>query len=228
MRPVIGVSTDYDAGGKSYVLGEKYVSSILRAGGLPVMLPPVQDEETIQSYSAICDGLLLSGGEDADPVFWEAWPEKNMGEINPVRDIFEIELTRKIMGMGKAILGICRGCQIINVAAGGSLEQDLGGSFMHRQKAPRNYAFHPVYIQSSSKLGRILACEEIRVNSFHHQAIKIPGHDLKISACAPDGTIEAVEYDGRQLVLGVQWHPECMQDEHAASLFRALVEAAGN
>jgi putative glutamine amidotransferase len=227
MRPLIGLSTGYDLEESTYVLREYYVESIIKAGGLPLILPAVQQQDIIQSYSSICDALVLTGGGDADPALWGEWPHKDLGQVNPIRDYFELQLTCNMLKMGKAILGICRGCQIINLAAGGSLVQNLEGSFMHEQKAPRNYAFHPVFIEKYTKLERILRSEEIKVNSFHHQAIKVPGPGMVISACAPDGTIEAIEYAGQEhLVIGIQWHPECLEDLYAGYLFQALVEAA--
>ncbi len=227
MKPIIGLSSGYDLEEKTYVLKEYYIEAILKAGGLPLILPAVSEEDIIQSYSSLCDGLVLTGGGDADPFFWGEWPHKDLGEINPTRDFFELELALAIMKRGQPILGICRGCQIINLAAGGSLVQDLAGDFMHQQKAPRNYASHPVFIEKSSRLAGILKNEEIRVNSFHHQAIKIPGWGMAVSACAPDGTIEAIEYlNEEQFIIGIQWHPECLQDRYAGYLFQALVQAA--
>ncbi len=227
MKPIIGLSTGYDLEENTYVLREYYVEAIMKAGGLPLLLPALQEQDIIQSYSSICDALVLTGGGDADPALWGEWPHRDLEQVNPTRDFFELQLTWAMMQIGKAILGICRGCQIINVAAGGTLVQNLEGSFMHDQKAPRNYAFHPVFIEKSSRLEGILKSEEIKVNSFHHQAIKIPGQGMKICACAPDGTIEAIEcLSQEQLVIGIQWHPECLEDRYAGYLFQALVQAA--
>jgi putative glutamine amidotransferase len=125
MRPLIGLSTGYDLEESTYVLREYYVESIIKAGGLPLILPAVQQQDIIQSYSSICDALVLTGGGDADPALWGEWPHKDLGQVNPIRDYFELQLTCNMLKMGKAILGICRGCQIINLAAGGSLVHHL-------------------------------------------------------------------------------------------------------
>ncbi len=227
MKPLVGISSSYDDEAQVHLLRDHYVWSIYRAGGVPIILPATADYEIIHSYTETCDALLLSGGGDADPSYWGESPDRSLGDINPIRDVFEIELVRQVMRIQKPVLGICRGCQIINVAVGGSLIQNIEGNFMHQQKAPRNYAFHQVFIQKDSKLAAILKTEEIKVNSFHHQAVKMLGPGIKISACALDGTIEAIEFSSRlQFAIGIQWHPECMEDVHANYLFKALLAAA--
>ncbi len=226
MKPIVGISTSYDNDEKAHLLRDHYILAILKAGGVPIMLPAVAENDIIQSYTKICDALVLSGGGDAHPSYWGELPDKELGEVSPLRDIFEIELVRNIMKIRKPVLGICRGCQIINIAAGGSIIQNIEGKFMHQQKAPRDYASHQVFVQNHSKLAAILKTEEIEVNSFHHQAVKIPGPSMRISACASDGTIEAIEFSGRhQFAVGIQWHPECMEDVYADYLFEALIEA---
>ncbi len=226
MKPIIGISTGYDFDDKTYMLKENYIMSILKAGGVPIMLPAVTEFDIIQSYTESCDAVVLSGGGDAHPSYWGELPDKELGEVNPLRDVFEIELARNMIKNRKPVLGICRGCQIINIADGGSIYQHLAGKLMHQQKAPRNYAFHVVFIQKDSKLAALLKTEQIKVNSFHHQAVKIPGQNMKIAACAPDGTIEAIEFNGpNQFVVGIQWHPECMEDVCADYLFKALIDA---
>ncbi len=227
MKPIVGISTSYDNDEKAHLLRDHYILAILKAGGVPIMLPAVAEYDIIQSYTKICDALVLSGGGDAHPSHWGELPDKQLGEVNPVRDAFEIELVRNIMKIQKPVLGICRGCQMVNIAFGGSIIQNLGGNFMHQQKAPRNYAFHQVFIQKHSKLAAILKTEEIKVNSFHHQAVKVPGPGMKISACASDGTIEAIEFSGgNQFAVGIQWHPECLEDVYTDYIFKALIEAA--
>ncbi len=227
MRAVVGISSGYEFDDRTFMLKESYVRAIVKAGGLPIVIPAVAEYDIIQSFSQICDGLVLSGGEDADPCYWGELPDKELGEVDPLRDFFEIELARTIIKMRKPVLGICRGCQILNIAAGGSIVQNIKGDFMHRQKAPRNYAFHPVFIQKDSKLAVILKTEQIKVNSFHHQAVNRPGQNIRISACASDGNIEAIEFiDQYYFGMGIQWHPECMDDLYADYLFKALVDAS--
>lgn len=227
MKPVIGISANYRYEIGEYRLKDYYTQSVLRAGGIPVILPAIPLLSDIEQYILMCDGFILSGGGDVDPNYWGEMAEKELGEIDPLRDQFEIKLTELLFLNRKPLLGICRGCQIINVAAGGSLIQDIKGNFMHQQEAPRDYGLHHVFIEKDSKLAGIIQSEQIVVNTFHHQAVNVPGQILKIAACSADGTIEAVEANSESFVLGVQWHPECMNENHAYNLFKALVEAAG-
>jgi putative glutamine amidotransferase len=226
MRPVIGITGNYMVDNNSFSLKDYYVDSISNAGGIAVILPHTDDEGFIEEYLAICQGLLFSGGGDLDPVYWEECPEQGLGEIDPLRDSFELSLARKAFISQKAVLGICRGCQVLNVARGGSLIQDINTSMSHGQKAPRAYPFHDIFIEQNSQLHSIMSSERIRVNSFHHQAIKEPGQGLSITAMAADGTVEAIEGREHPFYLGVQWHPECIRDEFSARLFAALTEAA--
>lgn len=224
MRPVIGITGNYDYGDDYFWLKNYYVTSINRAGGTAVILPPIKDEEILNHYISVCNGFLFSGGGDMDPYYWGEMPDRRLGEVNPLRDNFEYLLAQKILGSTIPLLGICRGCQLLNVAMGGTLIQDINSRLAHSQKAPRDYPFHDIVIEKGSKLAQILKAENIRVNSFHHQAIKKLGKGLRVSALAPDGMIEAIESIEHPLVIGVQWHPECLTDKYSAYLFRALVE----
>lgn len=224
MRPIIGITGNYDYEADYYWLKRYYVASINKAGGTAIILPPVDDEGILNHYMNICNGFLFSGGGDMDPYYWGEMPDWSLGEINPLRDSFEYKLFQKVLGSSLPILGICRGCQVLNVAMGGSLIQDINSKLSHQQKAPRNYTFHAIVIEQESILAKIVKANSIRVNSFHHQAIKRLGSGLKISAAAPDGTIEAVESMNHPFVIGVQWHPECLTDKYSYFLFKALVE----
>lgn len=226
MRPVIGITGNYQAENNSFCLKDYYVSSISDAGGIAVILPSTGDEELIEDYLSICQGLLLSGGGDLDPLYWSECPEQQLGEIDPLRDGFELSLARKTFRSHQAVLGICRGCQVLNVAMGGSLVQDINGLMSHGQKAPRTHPIHDIFIEQNSQLYRIMRSERIRVNSFHHQAVKELGRGLSITALAADGTVEAIESREHPFYLGVQWHPECLRDEFSAHLFAALTAAA--
>lgn len=224
MRPKIGITGNYDYEADYYWLKRYYVASINNAGGVGIILPPVDDEKLLNHYMNICNGFLFSGGGDMDPCYWGEMPSWRLGEINPLRDDFEYKLAQKVLGSSLPVLGICRGCQLLNVAMGGSLIQDINSKLAHQQKAPRNYTFHGIVIEEGSILAKILKTNNIRVNSFHHQAIKTLGQGLKVSATAPDGVIEAVESKEHPFVIGVQWHPECLTDKYSYLLFRALVE----
>jgi putative glutamine amidotransferase len=226
MKPIIGITGNYQTETNSFTFKDFYVSAIINAGGTAVLLPSVDDEKLIGDYLNICQGILFSGGGDLDPVYWGELPDKKSGEIDPLRDRFELSLARKALQTHKPVLGICRGCQVLNAAAGGSLVQDINSSMNHMQKAPRPYPFHDIFIENNSKLQGIIGNDIIRVNSFHHQAIKKAGRDLSITAMASDGTVEAVESLEHPFYLGVQWHPECMEDEFSARLFKALTAAA--
>lgn len=223
---MIGISANYQEDQNSYFLREDYCSSILKAGGIPLIIPPFQDLSLIDYYLNICSAVLFSGGGDIDPYYWGETADKELGIISPERDLFELDLCLKAISLKIPILGICRGCQLLNVATGGNIIQHITSSMCHTQKAPRNYPIHDIFIFKESLLYRIMQQEYIRVNSFHHQAVKIPGDKLYISAQAADGTIEAIEFSAAPFVIGVQWHPECMHDSNSFLLFKAFVNAA--
>ncbi len=146
--------------------------------------------------------LIFTGGGDLDPSYFGQAPAAMLGDVNPLRDEFEIKLARKALASGQATLGICRGCQILNVAAGGSLIQHITTDLCHEQKAPRDYPIHDIFIASDSQLSRILGSEKIRVNSFHHQAVDQAGDGIFCSAYAQDGTVEAIEFRGAFILSG--------------------------
>jgi len=226
VKPVIGITGNFNELAGEYLLRDCYVLSISGAGGIPVILPPVEDDSLIDDYIDMCQGFVFSGGGDIDPYFWGELPEWKLGQINPLRDRFELALAKKTLKYRLAVLGICRGCQILSVAAGGSLIQNISSHMSHYQKAPRSYPFHDIVIRKDSILEKIAGSQRIRVNSFHHQAVKEPGKGMYISACAVDNIIEAVESKEHPFFLGVQWHPECMFDISSFNLFKALVNAA--
>lgn len=224
MKPIIGITGNYDYEADFTWLKNDYINAINRAGGTAIILPPVEDEEIINHYINMCNGFLFSGGGDMDPKYWGELPDRRLGEINPIRDNFEYNLLQKILGSSLPVLGICRGCQVLNVAMGGTLYQDINTKLSHNQRAPRDYPFHAIVIEEKTKLFKIIRQSNIRVNSFHHQAVKKLGAGLKISAIAADGIIEAIESENHPFVVGMQWHPECLEDEYADKLFRALVK----
>ncbi|MBX6763237.1 MAG: gamma-glutamyl-gamma-aminobutyrate hydrolase family protein [Rubrobacteraceae bacterium] len=212
-----------------------YVQSVVEAGGVPVVLPPVVGRGAVDALLGGIDGLLLSGGSDLDPSHYgeERMPET--GTTLPERDAFELALAGRALEAGLPVLGICRGLQVLNVLLGGSLYQDLHAQFgegvlEHRQKEPKWVPAHEVEIAGESLLGRILGKERLAVNSYHHQAVKEVAGDLRVSARSPDGVVEALEWrDGSRWVLGIQWHAEAMREAwpEQRRLFSAFVEAAG-
>jgi putative glutamine amidotransferase len=197
-------------------LGMTYLLAIERAGGLPVVLPPVVDD--VEVMLDRLDAVCLSGGPDLDPAAYDA-PDRHaeLGPTEPSLDAFELALARAALERGTPLLGICRGAQALNVACGGTLHQHIPG---HRQSDPGATATHEVEILAGTRLAGVLGPGALAVNSFHHQAVDRLGHGLRISARAADGTVEAIE--GLGFVLGVQWHAETLPD---GRLFEALVGA---
>ncbi|ACB85827.1 gamma-glutamyl-gamma-aminobutyrate hydrolase family protein [Natranaerobius thermophilus] len=180
------------------------------------------------------DGLVLSGGDDPDPIYFGEEVIPGQGGIEPERDIMELKLTALAMERSLPILGVCRGMQIINVIKGGSNYQDMDSQLQlgkaeewvkHKQQAPRHYPTHKLYITEGSLLEEIVGRSKIRVNSFHHQAVKSPGEDLVVSGRSGDGIIEAIESKNHTFCLGVQWHPEGHDNSPGGyELFVRLVE----
>ena len=226
--PLIGVTTSLVSGQPRERL--RYFHAVERAGGAPVLLAPGLDDALRKRM----DGLLLSGGGDVDPARYGEPRHPKTGDVSEARDELEIELVRRAVSSGLPVLAICRGVQVLNVALGGSLIQDIpsetGSRIIHSQPEPRDAATHRVgLIEETSRLGGITGATELVVNSFHHQAIKRPGHGLRAVARAEDGIIECVEpTEGDAFLLGVQWHPEEMIELDAASrsLFSAFVAAS--
>jgi putative glutamine amidotransferase len=211
-------------------LGMPYVRALARAGAIPVVLPPL-DAEALPDLIASLAGVCLSGGPDLDPSAYGAAPSADLGPTEPGLDVFELEVARLADAAQLPIFGICRGCQALNVARGGTLHQHLpavtDGSVDHRQTAPGWEETHAVRVDPHSRLASILGGVELRANSFHHQAVERLGGRLRAVAWAPDGTIEGIEAAGERLVLGVQWHAETLDrggPHHR--LFEALVAAA--
>ncbi len=232
-RPVIGVTASRDERGTLSV-GREYLESVLRAGGLPLIVPYVEGDEPIREIAERIDGLLLTGGGDIDPAWFGEEPIPGLGWVDPGRDHLEIFLIRRMLEERKPILAICRGCQILNVAAGGDMFQDLYRQredlLQHQQKAPRSHLSHSVEVAEGSLLHRIAGSTDIKVNSFHHQAVRKLAPGFIACATAKDGVIEGVESVRHPFVLGVQWHPEHLVETDAVSrrLFEAFVQAAAS
>lgn len=230
MRPVIGITCGEDISSGRVFLPQAYIESVKEAGGIPLLLPPVFCADYAPILKRI-EGLLLSGGVDVDPVYFNEEPLPALGEITPGRDQFEVSFVRQLLKRDLPILAICRGIQVLNIAAGGSVMQDIPSqikdSIKHSQDAPRSYPTHKVNLISGTKLYQIYERLSIRVNSFHHQAVKHPGSGFIATAWAADGVIEAIESEKHSFVVGVQWHPECMvrTDGETRKLFSTFVEA---
>ena len=219
-RPLIGISAN--TADIDLTLRRVYCDQVVRAGGVPVVLPPVDDAEVLINMLEGIDGLVLTGGADYNPLWYGEQPEKELHTINPTRDLPELLLTRLAFNRQIPILGTCRGLQTMAIALGGSLVQDLKTPLKHSQDAPRSEATHSVTITEGSTLYGLYG-QETFVNSFHHQAVKDCGSHLHVVATAPDGVIEAVESTEQKALMGVQWHPEWMGDE-GLKLFEWLMQ----
>jgi putative glutamine amidotransferase len=214
-------------------LGLAYMRAVERAGGLPVALPPLKNENVDPLLERL-SGLLLTGGPDLDPACYGAEPHPELGPIDHDVDVFEVALCRHADRRGMPILGICRGAQVLNVAWQGSLIQHLpdvvSGAIEHRQSEPGDRTTHEVRVAPDSDLAQTTGGGPMDVNSFHHQAIDRLGLGLRAVAWAQDGAVEAIEADEGQdghFVLGVQWHAETLIEEaEQLALFERLVAAA--
>lgn len=231
---VSGVLRTWDGSDRTGV-NAAYVRAVLAAGGVPLILSPLMGASLASSALDGCDGLLLTGGEDIHPSWYGADPSPLLSPPSQERDLFELALFAVARQRGLPILGICRGIQLINVALGGTLFQDLPserpGSVDHSPSGSRSARSHPVRIQPGSRASAALDATSITVNSFHHQAIKDLAPGLVATGWTDDGLIEAAETGaGVSWILAVQWHPEEMHADRRApehGLFSALVDEAG-
>jgi putative glutamine amidotransferase len=240
MKPVIGILLDYDErktaqGGYSdrpwYALRVNYAQAIVNNGGIPILLPYINQD--IDSYLAMCDGLLLPGGDyDINP---ERYGEKLNPHTNPssgVREVFEEKLISKAMSLSMPILAICAGEQLLNVMFGGTLIQYIPdvvkGESIHRHKGDQSADCHDISIVKDTLLHRIVGVSSCKVNSHHRQAVGKLGKDLVVSAVAPDGIVECIEHQYLPFCLGVEWHPEYCNNEHDVKIINAFVKASSS
>ena len=215
----------------AFAVNEPYARSISTAGGIPILIPLDLSESDLGALLDRVDGIVFTGGYDIDPHKYGGQPHPKVMHIDQARDETEIHLVKIMAERGMPILGICRGLQVINVAMGGSLYEDLpqqfSGSIQHdHHDKPRDHLAHPVWVESGNRLAQILSQEEVRVNSLHHQGIRKLGNLLRPTAYSADGLVEAVELTGSQFSLAVQWHPEELQAHQAQRLlFQAFVQS---
>ena len=237
MRPLIGVTTAevVDERGLTYNRAYNMISrAIVRAGGLPVLIPTGLDEAALRELYERLDGILLPGGPDVDPaVFGEA--AHPSVKIDHARDAIELPIVRWAVADDLPLFGICRGHQVINVALGGDLIQDIPSQLDELVQPhdtpddqPRSQPTHGVSISPESRLAAIMGGTSAAVNSLHHQAVRKAAPGMVVTAYSPDGLVEATELPGKQFALSVQWHPEDLyeNDESMMRLFEAFVEAA--
>lgn len=229
-RPVIGVTCYVEPATftvwktTAALLPYTYVDHVARAGGQPVLLPPVGNPAALLGR---LDGLVLTGGGDVDPARYGQAPHEETTQVRDFRDDAEFGLVRAALAGGLPLLGVCRGMQLLNVALGGDLHQHLPDTLGHHDHAPAagDFGRLPVCALPGSRTAKILGTAPLPVAHYHHQAVDRLGAGLTVTARAEDGTVEAVELEGHPFALGVQWHPE-VDDEGA--LFEALVRHAGS
>ncbi|RKL66853.1 gamma-glutamyl-gamma-aminobutyrate hydrolase [Salipaludibacillus neizhouensis] len=233
MKPLIGITSSTEVDEVQLLVGSDNINAVSRAGGLPVILPNLADEIDILEFAEKIDGLVLTGGYDIDPTLFGEEPYPNLGTIIPARDIFEITLIKELLEMNKPILAVCRGCQILNIAAGGDMYQDMYTQInrdllQHAQNAPKGHGSHYVTVVKDSLLNRLTGVERLKVNSRHHQANRRVLDPFTVSGIASDGIIESIESKEHSFVLGLQWHPENMakvDDFASVKIFEGFIAA---
>lgn len=208
-----------------------YTEAIEKVNGLPLLIPVVSSDDSLDAYIDICDGFLFSGGIDINPLCYNKDPHRKLGIVNSKLDEFQLKLMKKVLTSQKPFLAICRGLQILNVACGGTLYQDLdelpSDTIQHEQSGERYNAIHKVNFEKDSILYDLFGSETY-VNSFHHQSVNELGNNLIIVGKSPDGVVEAIQVKNYKLGLGVQWHPEMMFShfDSMRPLFEFLVKSS--
>ena len=237
-KPIIGVTCSEGDEKTTIFLRKNYLQSILDAGGIPVIIPYNGTQGDYAQLAEELDGFLFSGGMDVQPFLFGEETLAQCGAATPDRDELEMLLYKEVMARKKPVLGICRGIQMMNIAQGGTIYQDIpayfkgtledGTKLSHSQASPGRVASHTVEVAPGSLLEELVGADSIRVNSFHHQAVKDAAPGTVVTGRSKDGLIEALEIPEHGFWLAVQWHPEYMtrDTDTAAALFRGLVEAA--
>lgn len=220
MKPLIGITSQYGYTNniKLNKINYTYIEAIKRAGGVPVILPVIDERESIDRYLSFLQGIVLSGGEDISPLLYGEEPIREVDTISFERDHMEMEIIKGAYSKDIPILGICRGIQTINVALGGTLYQDIykqiPNAIGHISGFSIGGGYHSIDIVKDSIMYEIFNKEKIQVNSQHHQSIKDIGKNLKVNAYSVDGVIEGIESTSDRFILGVQFHPEAMINRH--------------
>jgi len=237
-RPNIGVTPDLVAAqspgeAASYQLKVAYAGAVIRAGGLPLILPYTEERNCLDSYLERISGLVVTGGAfDVSPELYGEAARPGLGPLKEGRTAFEAALLRSALDRSLPLLGVCGGMQLLNVVLGGTLIQDIGREVEHaaehEQKHDRTHPQHPVEIKDGTLLSQLLGKGQVMVNSTHHQAVSKPGKDLVVSAVATDGVVEAIELPTHPFAVGVQWHPELLVNAIPLhlGLYRGLVNKA--
>lgn len=227
-KPIIGLTGNFDE--QTCRLKDGYYKSVLRAGGVPVIIPPLADTDAIINTLEHIDGLLLTGGGDYNPLYAGEEPSPKLGGVNAERDLPELLITQLAYNRQIPMLGICRGIQTLAMALGGKVMQDISdvAQIRHSQDADRSEPTHTVTVEPDSTLYNIYKEDKLFVNSFHHQAVSDPGERFRVTARSSDGIIESMESCEFKSILGVQWHPECLPAEDGFPIFSWLVREAAH
>lgn len=236
MRPVVGVIPLFDEEKDSIWMLPGYMEGVRMAGGIPIILPLKAEADEIEQAAGLCSGFLFTGGHDVEPALYHEPKSEKCGAANPDRDLLEQRIFRHALDADKPIFGICRGIQMINVLCGGTLYQDLSTEYRgikkveHHMEPPYDVPCHQVEIVGGTPLEKLFNKSTISVNSYHHQAVKVLGKDLKPMAVSEDGLVEAVYMPGKRFVWAVQWHPEFIykKDADACKLFQAFAGACAD
>lgn len=232
-KPLIGITTLIDEKLESYWMLPLYTEAVAKSGGVSVILPPFSGADEAAPAVRALDGLLFTGGEDIDPIYYGEEIHPAIGEISAKRDISEFLLMKEALAADKPVFCVCRGFQLLNVFFGGTLYQDLPSQYdstvRHRQEKPYDKPAHAVTVAKGSPLARIAGTGEFGVNSRHHQAVKDLAQGLTAMAVSEDGLVESAFAPGHPFVMGVQWHPEHMFERNKISrkLFSAFIGACG-
>ena len=230
-KPLIGVMPLWDEGKKSIWMLPGHLEGIREAGGTPVIFPLTEDREELEQLCSLCNGFLITGGQDVDPAIYRETPIPQMGEICTVLDQMERQVLEYVIKEDKAVLGICRGIQYLNAMLGGSLYQDLNvqhpSKTEHHMEPPYGRVIHQVQIIDGTPLHQLLQVTELGVNSYHHQAVKTLAPLLTVMAESEDGLVEAVYMPEKTYVWAVQWHPELsyQTDKYSRKIFESFVAA---
>ena len=213
MKPLIGIVVCGFMDNRQFV-ANPYIQSVRYSGGLPLILPLVRSDTLLDQYVSLCSGFLFCGGGDITPLLFGQEPQNGNGQTSITVDLFQIRLMKRVLASRKPVLAICRGMQVLSVACGGTIWQDLslapGNTINHMQQSPsRSDVSHRIRTERGSLI-RHCAGPALLVNSFHHQAVNTPGRGVSVTARASDGTIEAIEIADHPFAAGVQWHPEWM------------------
>jgi len=235
MKPLIGITTHLatnEYGQTRIVLQQSYAKAIMQAGGVPVLIPSIIAEDGWDALYSRLDGILFSGGGDIALEHFPGHPHPRIADVEPERDSVELKIIHAAASDGKPFLGICRGCQLLNVSLGGTLythlPDQLPNSLDHSYPGDlRTVLVHQVKIEEGTHFSDVLGEPIVRVNSHHHQGLKDIAPSLRVAGHAPDGLVEAIELPDHPFGLAVQWHPEWLTDQESTrNLFRKFVEAA--